>query len=571
MATTTTKTTKKKKLVYKQDPDGVFRLKKINDDTSSLKTNEVIDKKAQVDNYLNELIDCSYSLIDVDDQANATQVATPEENFNKITTPAVATTANTTTTTRGKKIKPTTINTSSKNLKLKATSPVPTTSNSPIQPQRIVVVTKTEPSPSASAQPISSPPSPTLVPSPVEIAVKTIKEVPITTEEEEEEGEEEHTIEIEEEEMVRHKPTLQSRLLSHVPGFLVGVISTCIGLRYKQELVYGILGLTVIGIAVGIVTLLGICSCLYLGLIKTDDLKKYMSLYPKSKVIKETVTIKEETPLSEHGEKEKEEDGDEELYHAVEEEVYLPEYTQEPEQVVEHQEYTPVDIHEKEVTEPQYPQKHQNLPLPEEYRPLDGPKPPQPKRTPSTVKVKPYRCEKRDHKVFDVIPVNNSIPLSNNEPRYHLKTKPELIRASTEPSRLNSRKKKSGSSSPTSAKSETTYITPLNHHHHHQQQHQTPTQIGAPPQLFKVKQLPNLPPQAEELPFINEVRLVDGYNDDEDADELAIPSEASAHHYKTGHVDNLRRNHSTMSKHSVLGTRSNYSKFVSNVNGDKEY
>ena len=84
------------------------------------------------------------------------------------------------------------------------------------------MVTKTEPSPSASAQPISSPPSPTLVPSPVEIAVKTIKEVPITTEEEEEEGEEEHTIEIEEEEMVRHKPTLQSRLLSHVPGFLVG-------------------------------------------------------------------------------------------------------------------------------------------------------------------------------------------------------------------------------------------------------------------------------------------------------------------------------------------------------------
>lgn len=102
MATTTTKTTKKKKLVYKQDPDGVFRLKNKRRHIVS-KTNEVIDKKAQVDNYLNELIDCSYSLIDVDDQANATQVATPEENFNKITTPAVATTANTTTTTRGKK------------------------------------------------------------------------------------------------------------------------------------------------------------------------------------------------------------------------------------------------------------------------------------------------------------------------------------------------------------------------------------------------------------------------------------------------------------------------------------
>lgn len=61
MATTTK--TKKKKLVYRQDPDGVFRLKKI-DDNNSIKSVDLANKKKEVDNYLNELIDCSYSIVD---------------------------------------------------------------------------------------------------------------------------------------------------------------------------------------------------------------------------------------------------------------------------------------------------------------------------------------------------------------------------------------------------------------------------------------------------------------------------------------------------------------------------
>ena len=65
MATTTTKT--KKKLVYKQDPDGVFRLKKVNgDEVPNIKPKHTSNttKKKQVDDYLNELVDCSYKLFE---------------------------------------------------------------------------------------------------------------------------------------------------------------------------------------------------------------------------------------------------------------------------------------------------------------------------------------------------------------------------------------------------------------------------------------------------------------------------------------------------------------------------
>ncbi|RCK58068.1 hypothetical protein Cantr_06598 [Candida viswanathii] len=568
MATTTTKTTKKKKLVYKQDPDGVFRLKKINDDTSSLKTNEIVDKKAQVDNYLNELIDCSYSIIDDDtnDVHSTAQTATPEEHFNRITTPATATAPASnvhTTAARRKKIKPTIINTSSKNLKLKTTSPVPTAAavatTTPIEPQHVVVTTRSEASPPP-APPLSSPPSPTLVPSPTDFTVKTtIKEEQIDEEDEDEEEEKELEELDTDHKMAQHNPTLLTRLLSHVPAFILGVISTCLGSRYKQQLLYSVLGVAFLGIALGVITLLGICSCLYLGLIKTDDLKKYADYFLNPKVIKETVIVKDQmseppTPESER-----------EVEHVVEEKIYQPpeESHEEVEDVAGYREYQPEEMYEEEKpVEPQYPVKPQQILLPEAYSPLPEPKPPKMKKSPSTVKVKPYRYEQRDHKVFNVVPINNSIPLPNSDPRYHIKPKPDLIRASTEPSRQNSRRRKrSGSSSPNSAKSENYY-----------QSH--PVQVGAPPQLFKIKQLPNLPPQAEELPFINEVRLVDGYGDEKDADEIITPTEAPANHYKTGSAHNtefLKRNHSTMSKQSVLGTRTNYKKFVSNVPDDYEY
>ncbi|CUM65437.1 uncharacterized protein PRCAT00003076001 [Priceomyces carsonii] len=54
MATTTI--TGKKKLVYKQDSDGVFRLKRADSDNDSIKS------KKGVDDYLNELVECSYKV-----------------------------------------------------------------------------------------------------------------------------------------------------------------------------------------------------------------------------------------------------------------------------------------------------------------------------------------------------------------------------------------------------------------------------------------------------------------------------------------------------------------------------
>ena len=79
MATTTTKT--KKKLVYKQDPDGVFRLKKVNgDEVPNIKPKHTSDttKKKQVDDYLNELVDCSYKLFsDPPDTPDVTRIEVP--------------------------------------------------------------------------------------------------------------------------------------------------------------------------------------------------------------------------------------------------------------------------------------------------------------------------------------------------------------------------------------------------------------------------------------------------------------------------------------------------------------
>ncbi|EGV64196.1 hypothetical protein PSN45_003676 [Yamadazyma tenuis] len=68
MSTVTTK----KKLVYKQDPDGVFRLKKLGDD-DRLSTKS--DKRT-VDDYLNDLISCAYEVV----EPNKVQPILSEDN-----------------------------------------------------------------------------------------------------------------------------------------------------------------------------------------------------------------------------------------------------------------------------------------------------------------------------------------------------------------------------------------------------------------------------------------------------------------------------------------------------------
>lgn len=58
MATITTNSTGKKKLVYKQDPDGVFRLKKLNPEDDNRKDDKTVN------DYVNELVSCTYEVVD---------------------------------------------------------------------------------------------------------------------------------------------------------------------------------------------------------------------------------------------------------------------------------------------------------------------------------------------------------------------------------------------------------------------------------------------------------------------------------------------------------------------------
>lgn len=59
MATITTSTTGKRKIVYKQDADGVFRLKKV---PASGTATHSHPQESSVDDHLNELIECAYQL-----------------------------------------------------------------------------------------------------------------------------------------------------------------------------------------------------------------------------------------------------------------------------------------------------------------------------------------------------------------------------------------------------------------------------------------------------------------------------------------------------------------------------
>ncbi|KAK6464299.1 hypothetical protein DFJ63DRAFT_311597 [Scheffersomyces coipomensis] len=101
MATSTT-TTKKKKVVYKQDPDGVFRLKKLDtsNDIPSLSPQQYSSEKKKIDDYINELTDCSYKVLDDKPQnQNLTPPSQLGNDNNKRPSPTSTTTSTTTTTT----------------------------------------------------------------------------------------------------------------------------------------------------------------------------------------------------------------------------------------------------------------------------------------------------------------------------------------------------------------------------------------------------------------------------------------------------------------------------------------
>ena len=599
MATTTK--TKKKKLVYRQDPDGVFRLKKI-DDNNSIKSVDLANKKKEVDNYLNELIDCSYSIVDDIPDKEIAREEEEEKIIHEIpnppsTQPEPKPKPKPTTI---KKVKPTTVNTSSKNLTIKPAS---------TPPQPAVVITE------KIAESKTSPPTPpTTLPEaqpPQEENKTQEQETPITkipsptdfvTHEETEEK-------IVEEVIIPAKPSIMSTihefLRFHIPSFVFGIIATVIGTRYKDEIIYGAIGLTVLATGLAIVGVLGLCLCLYLGLVKQSDLKvldRYIDILkfrateerPQEKIVinEEVVAEPEPEPEPESQPVETSEEVEmEELVPAP-----APQTEPEPEQYVVHD----TEVIREIPIEPQpklyQPKLKRNLhskttPIlvkdPQEtgYQPLEEPQPPKPRRKSSTIRVTPYVYEPREPRKYSVIPTSNTIPLPGDSPTKTTKhklvhPKPMLQRIQTEPikevSRRNS-KRSTGSASPTSTRSDPYYLLQnAPQHHQHQQQHIFKERTHEiPPQIFKTKDLPNLPHQAEELPFINEVRLVDAVSDDES--DMIIPMEAPTSHYTGGGghghgVDNnIYRNQSTKSKQSVLGTRANYRRFVSNVDNDYEY
>ncbi|EMG46164.1 hypothetical protein G210_3602 [Candida maltosa Xu316] len=549
---TTTKT--KKKLIYKQDPDGVFRLKKI-DDNASIKTAEVIHKKAQVDNYLNELIDCSYTVVDdspkIPPPREPESVLLPEKE--KISLP--------------KKIKPTTNNTSSKNLKPKGTSPHKTTTkttailNHSPQPQHIPTTIHLSKSPSPTPQRKSPSPASsntvTSIPSPSDyVPEKEVEEI-----------------------IIPAKPSIMSRVKGffsfHIPSFIIGIISAVAGVSYKDELIYGVLGLVIVGSILGILGVLALGGCLYLGVIKSSDIKifdKYLNIV-KARATEEQpaerIVINDEVQSSHHSMNSYQEENEiiDDLQHVEEEEEIIPE---EDEELEEEEEYEPIT----------------HIPRPESYQQLPTPQPPKARRRSSaSFKATPYRYEQREHKKkFNVSPIQTNFDKEREKEkeiaaalRHNLqKDKPTLARAKTDPPSRQNSKKSSGSNSPTSTRSDPYY--PKNPSHIQHRHKEKVYEVGMPPQLFKSKQLPNLPPAAEELPFINEVRLVDAYNDDDEYsdndDGRVILEEAPLHHYRNDYNDDndyLRRNQSIMSKQSVLGTRNNYKKFISNVQNDHDY
>lgn len=76
MATITTSTTGKKKIVYKQDTDGVFRLKKIPTDGGALGKDR--DSKNATEDHLNELIGCTYQVLNSSTEEPSNVSPTPE-------------------------------------------------------------------------------------------------------------------------------------------------------------------------------------------------------------------------------------------------------------------------------------------------------------------------------------------------------------------------------------------------------------------------------------------------------------------------------------------------------------
>ncbi|KAK6455760.1 uncharacterized protein RJT20DRAFT_50060 [Scheffersomyces xylosifermentans] len=428
MATSVTTSTKKKKLVYKQDPDGVFRLKKVDDtDTDSVNTN-FTEKKKKVDDYINELLDCSYKLPeDLEPAPKQTQIedSTPASSTNNHKSHQA--------------VEDTKSNREKKQTKHKR-----------------------------KASPTQETVNPTASGSIVDTMKKTI----------------------------RSASPLESAKHFHPQSFILGGVTSVVLYRSQPVLIhYGLILLFVLKVCAVIAVVLG-GACWYTGVIKPSDLSNFGTLIEK---IKARATGSE-IPKQQQSESEDDDEEDDRL----------------------------------SVSDEEQDLQYANKSKPPSIHSIEEPAPPPPtERRRSSIRVTPFRSVPRTPIDTHQLHSHNDIHQQQSRARFqstpdlHQHKAPLLPRLNTADGRVNFKK----SSSPTRSRkgSIETFSSRI-----------SPT-----------KSLP-IAPSDEELPFINEVKLMDSLNDE----VSSLPN---------GHSDFVKRSHSTASKKSVLGTRANYNKFLAGV------
>ncbi|CAK9437896.1 uncharacterized protein LODBEIA_P22740 [Lodderomyces beijingensis] len=501
MATTTT-TKRKKKLIYKQDADGVFRLKKVDDtdhDTVSTTTTELLERKTKVDNYLNELMDCSYTIED-DLKKNSASDTNPLDSVAKHqqTGPKSK---------KCKKIKPTTNNTSSKNLKTSSSPPSSPSSS----PQSLS-------SPSSTKSPPSTSPITAQKSKPKKKSIFSPLTVKLTST------------------MAKAKQVGKQALRFHVPSFLLGIVSTIMGTVFKKELILLTIGLVVTGIVLAVLGVAGLVACLYLGWIKQEDIKivdlalTYMETKFNFNPLNKKLHADDDS--GEEDEEEEEQEGQQEEEEEDEEEV--------DETVEIIQEYA------------QNRSKPRSKPATTTATKYEPPPSAAPQQRQSKTKVTPYRCEREPRSPYgaEKSPKHESLPdfgaLQNRSRTSSSQDVPALQRINSAPLRSMPKQKQSPSHYQPIIPSPP--VTSSKRTRNNSVESGGGGGGGSSPSFTKL--FPTLSSQAEELPLINEVKLVDSITDDFEEEPALV-----------GHSTNPFTR-----QQSILGTRDHYKKFVANAN-----
>lgn len=455
LMSTSTTTRKKKKLVYKQDSDGVFRLKKVDDNGNgnrSIDSNEYLLRKAKVDNYLNELMDCSYTIDGDSDSVGRQRSKTVSNEINS--------------------------QLGNKSNDCKQTEKVPKPHTSKVRSNSLPTYSSSLLSTDSSIGSLTNPPrSPSI-----------------------------HR-------MVQLKQTQKDFKSFHVPSFLIGVILTAIAAAFKEQLTRLTVGLVVCGIALVLLVVCGIAGALYLGFIKQEDIKIFNLL---STYLQE---LQQSSEIISNGYNKRDDVSD----------------------IIQH--YTGNDGRRKSresLTSSLSHSEQQSVTT---------------KRRMSNIKATPYRFDRPAEPFNSSVENiksnrqlkqnytmgNNSTPNFATDSQDPLHNIPALNRINTEPTQ--SSKNRCKLTSPP---------YPVN-------KSQRP-RFDSVQTANSTKNLPSLP--SEELPFINEVKLIDSM------EQRALYDQDSGNDYVSSLlVDNhfSKRGSSPTRQQSILGTTANYEKFVANV------